>query len=153
MTSIDSLSHTRALLKIEREEDFEQYKQKILRTPLQERTKAGLAWDPLLYKSTMYDTGEKLVIELERTTEIDKPHIFQSGKLVSIFAQSHADKISEEQISGVVNQVRGNSMMITLSTDHFPNWIDYGKLGIDLLFDEAYYREMEIAMIVRKSVV
>lgn len=146
MTSIDSLSHTLALLKIEREEDLEQYKQKILRTPLQDRKKAGLSWYPVIFKRTMYDTGEKLVIELERTTEIDKPHIFQSGKLVSIFAQSHADKISEEQISGVVNQVRGNSMMITLSTDHFPNWIDYGKLGIDLLFDEASYREMEIAM-------
>src|SRR5690606_14861477 len=74
------------------------------------------------------------------------PIFFQTGKLVSIFAQSHADKISEEQISGVVNQVRGNSMLITLNVDHFPDWIDYGKLGIDLLFDEASYREMESAL-------
>lgn len=146
MTSIESLRHTLSLLKIERQEDLEQYKQKILRTPLQERKKAGLSWYPVIFKRTMYDTGEKLVIELERTTELNKPHIFQSGKLVSIFAQSHTNKVSEEQISGVVNQVRGNSMLITLSTDHFPDWIDYGKLGIDLLFDEASYREMEFAM-------
>ena len=146
MTSIESLRHTLALLKREREEDLEQYKQKILRTPLQDRIKAGLSWYPVIFKRTMYDTGEKLVIELERTTEVGKPHVFQSGKLVSIFAQSQNGKMSEEQISGVVNQVRGNSMMITLSIDRFPDWIDYGKLGIDLLFDEASYREMESAM-------
>lgn len=146
MASIESLRHTLALLKKEREEDLEQYKQKVLRTPLQERIQAGLSWYPVIFKRTMYDTGEKLVIELERTTQIGRPHVFQSGKLVSIFAQSQTGKVAEEQISGVVNQVRGNSMMITLSTDHFPDWLDYGKLGIDLLFDEASYREMESAM-------
>lgn len=146
MTSIESLRHTLALLKREKEEDLEQYKQKILRTPLQERKKAGLSWYPVIFKRTMYGTGEKIIIELERTAEIDKPHVFQSGKLVSIFAQSHNGKVSEEQISGVVNQVRGNSMLITLNADHFPDWIDYGKLGIDLLFDEASYREMESAL-------
>ena len=146
MTVIESLRHTLTLLKREREEDLEQYKQKILRTPLQERKKSGLSWYPVVFKRTMYDSGEKLVIELERTTELDKPHVFQSGKLVTIFAQSHSGKVSEEQISGVVNQVRRNSMMITLSTNHIPDWIDYGKLGIDLLFDEASYREMELAM-------
>lgn len=146
MSAIASLRHTLALLKREKEEDLEQYKQKILRTPLQERKKSGLSWFPVIFKRTLYGAGEKLILELERTTEIDKPHVFQSGKLVSIFAQSHDGKISGEQISGVVNQVKGNSMMITLTTDHLPDWMDYGKLGIDLLFDEASYREMEFAL-------
>lgn len=146
MTAIESLRHTLALLKREKVEDLEQYKQKILRTPLEERKKAGLSWYPVIFKRTLYGAGEKLILELERTTEIDKPHVFQSGKLVNVFAQSHDGKMAEEQISGVVNQVRGNSMMITLSSDYLPDWMDYGKLGIDLLFDEASYREMEFAM-------
>src|SRR5690606_23059562 len=34
-------------------------------------------------------------------------------------------------------------MVITLTGDHLPDWIHDGKLGVDLLFDEASYREME----------
>jgi ATP-dependent RNA/DNA helicase IGHMBP2 len=41
-------------------------------------------------------------------------------------------------------------MVITLSGDFLPEWIHDGKLGVDLLFDEASYREMEWAL---KSVV
>src|SRR5690606_12864534 len=55
-------------------------------------------------------------------------------------------KISGEQISGVVNQARGNSMMVTLASDHLPDWMDDGKLGIDVSFDEASYRERESAL-------
>src|SRR5690606_18805624 len=106
MTSIESLQHTLQLLKREKEEDLEQYKLKVLRSPLSDRKKSGLSWYPVLLKRTLFGTGEKLIVELERTSELNKPHIFQSGKLVNIFQQTVDGKNREEQISGVVNQVR-----------------------------------------------
>jgi len=33
-----------------------------------------------------------------------------------------------------------------LNADDFPNWIDYGKLGIQLLFDDRSYKEMRWAL-------
>jgi hypothetical protein len=37
-------------------------------------------------------------------------------------------------------------MVITLNSDDLPDWIDEPLLGIDLMFDEMAYREMEFAM-------
>lgn len=150
MTAIESLQHTLALLKEEKEEDLRQYKEKILRTSLQERKKSGLSWYPVILKRTVFGTGEKIIVALERTSELDRPHVFQSGKLVNIFLQSTSSSTVEEQVSGVVNTVKRNTMLVTLnlgnSNNHVPDWLDSGKLGVDLLFDEASYREMEYAV-------
>lgn len=150
MTAIESLQLTLSLLKEEKEEDLRQYKEKILRTSLQERKKSGLSWYPVVLKKTIYGTGEKIIVGLERTSELDKPHVFQSGKLVNIFLQSANTSLVEEQISGVINTVKGNTMLVTLNMgggdSTLPDWLEYGKLGVDLLFDEASYREMEFAV-------
>src|SRR5690606_37501539 len=103
MTSIESLQKSLSLLKEEKEEDLQQYKQKILRTSLQERKKTGLSLYPVIHNKTIFGTGERVIVVLERTSEIDRPHIFQSGKLVNIFLMSSGRQEIEEQISGVVN--------------------------------------------------
>src|SRR5690606_33614652 len=115
MTAIESLQLSLSLLKEEKEEDLRQYKEKILRTSLQDRKKSGLSWYPVQLKKTIYGTGEKLIVALERTAELDKPHVFQSGKLVNIFLQSANGSTIEEQVSGVVNTVKGNTMWVTLN--------------------------------------
>lgn len=150
MTSIESLQKCLSLLKEEKEEDLQQYKQKILRTSLQERKKTGLSWYPVILIKTVYGTGERVIVVLERTSEFNRPHIFQSGKLVNIFLLSSGRQDIEEQVSGVVNFVKGNAMTVTLNLGDgdrdLPDWFGNGKLGIDLLFDEASYKEMEFAI-------
>lgn len=37
-------------------------------------------------------------------------------------------------------------MVLTLNVDDLPDWIDDGSIGVDVMFDEISYREMEIAM-------
>lgn len=150
MTSIESLQKSLLLLKEEKEEDLQQYKQKILRTSLQDRKKTGLSWYPVVLTKTIYGTGERVIVVLERTSELNRPHIFQSGKLVNIFLLSSGRQDVEEQVSGVVNFVKGNAMTVTLNLGggerDLPEWLGGGKLGIDLLFDEASYKEMEFAL-------
>jgi ATP-dependent RNA/DNA helicase IGHMBP2 len=146
LKSIQELVRVLELLKIEKQEDLVQYQQKILYAPLEEKKKKGLSWYPVKILKSFIGTGEQLVLEVERTTDLDLPHVFQSGKVVSVFANT-ADKDARHQnVSGVIRYVKGETMSISLNADDLPEWIDEGKLGVDLLFDEASYREMEAAL-------
>lgn len=139
------LNHTLDLLKLERNADLEQYRQKVLLRSLTDRTKEGSTWYPVTLKRDYIGTGERPVIEIERTNHLDQPHSFQSGKLVSVFSNA-SGKSEKEHINGVINYVRDNMMVITLNGDEVPEWIDDGMLGIDVMFDEMTYREMEFAL-------
>jgi superfamily I DNA and/or RNA helicase len=79
-----------------------------------------------------------------------KSHSFQSGKSISIFSTADFSNASNLRISGVINQVKKDTMTVTLSLDSLPDWAFQTRIGVDLLFDEASYREMESAM---KSVI
>lgn len=138
-------THTLDLIRKERQEDLEQYRQKVLLTPLHKRTQEGVCWYPVRMRRNYIGTGERLIIEVERTTQLDQPHVFQSGKVVSLF--SNADgKPERDHTGGVVNYVRDNTMVITLNGDDLPDWLDVGHLGVDVMFDEGTYREIEYAL-------
>lgn len=141
----EQLLHTLELIKIERQADLEQYRQKILLRSLQQRTKEGSTWYPVSLKRDYIGTGERPTIEVERTNHLDQPHSFQSGKVVSVFSNA-TGKPEKEHISGVVNYVRDNTMVITLNGDDAPDWIADGLLGVDVMFDEMSYREMEFTL-------
>ena len=85
MSITDQLNKTLALIKLERQADLEYYRQKILLLPLHRKTKEGKCWYPVKINKHYIGTGERLIIEVERKTELDQPHVFGSGKLVSSF--------------------------------------------------------------------
>jgi ATP-dependent RNA/DNA helicase IGHMBP2 len=139
------LNQTSELLKLERNADLEQYRQKVLLRSLKDRTKEGSTWYPVTLKRDYIGTGERPVIEVERTNHLDQPHSFQSGKLVSVFSNA-SGKSENEHVNGVINYVRDNIMVVTLNADEAPDWIEDGMLGVDVMFDEMTYREMEFAL-------
>lgn len=141
----DQLLHTLELIKLERKADLEQYRQKILLRSLQQRTKDGSTWYPVSLKRNYIGTGERPTLEVARTNHLEQPHGFQSGKVVSVFSNA-AGKPENAHVNGVVNYVRDNTMVITLNSDDTPDWIDDGLLGVDVMFDEMTYREMEYTL-------
>lgn len=145
MTVQEQLYKTLELLRIERQADLEQYRQKVLLVPLHRKTKEGKCWYPVRLKRHYIGTGERLIVEIERTNHLDQPHVFQSGKVVSIFSNA-ANTPEKHYTGGVINYVRDNTMVITLNSDDLPDWIDENLLGVDLMFDEMAYREMENAL-------
>lgn len=145
MSVYDQLHKTWELLKLERQADLEQYRQKVLLVPLHRKTKEGKCWYPVTLKRDYIGTGERLIIEVERTNHLDQPHVFQSGKMVSVFSNAKGSP-DKHYIGGVINYVRDNTMVITVNGDDLPEWIDDNLLGVDLMFDEMAYREMENAM-------
>ena len=145
MTVHDQLLTTLHLIQLERQADLEQYRQKVLLRSLNQRTQDGTTWYPVKLKRHYLGTGERLIVELERTQHLDQPHAFQSGKVVSLFSNA-SGKPEKEHANGVINYIRDNIMVLTLNGDDLPEWIEDRLLGVDVMFDEMTYREMEFAM-------
>src|SRR5690606_11518794 len=145
MNSREQLLKTLQLIQMERQADLEYYRQKVLLRSLHERTQEGTTWYPVKLKRDYIGTGERLILELERTTHLEQPHAFQSGKSVSLFSNSSGNP-EKDHVNAVVNYVRDNVMVITLNGDELPDWIEDGLLGVDVMFDEMSYREMEYAL-------
>lgn len=138
----EELDKLKELLAQEKRHDFEQYQKKILTASLAEKVNQGICWYPVSLKRTYIGMGERNIIEVTRT-RTDNPHSFQSGNVVRLFSNS-SDGRSDE--GGVINYIKDNTMVITLHHDDLPDWINDGKLGVDLLFDEGSYKEMETAV-------
>lgn len=145
MTPNQQLQHTFELIRMERQADLEQYRQKVLLRSLSQRTKEGTTWYPVSFKRDYIGTGERLVIEVERTTHQDQPHGFSSGKMVSVFSNASGTP-EKHHVNGVVNYVRDSLMVVTLNVDELPEWIEDSNLGVDVMFDEMSYREMEFTL-------
>jgi superfamily I DNA and/or RNA helicase len=145
MTAQESLVRTLELLRQERQADLEYYRQKVLLRSLHQRVLEGTTWYPVRLKNDYIGTGERLVVELDRTNQLEQPHAFQTGKSVSLFSNA-SGKPEKEHVNGVINYVRDNTMVVTLQGDELPDWLDDGQLGVDVMFDEMSYREMEFAL-------
>lgn len=132
-----------ALLKAEREEDKQAYLKQTESSSAAERRAAGLTWYPIAIRGTEMTRGDYLSVELERTTHQELPHQFRFGMPVELFS-NHDPK--EYRIEALISHQSGNRMRITLRTDELPDWSRDGKLGVNLLFDDNSYDEMQEAL-------
>ncbi|OOG78051.1 AAA domain-containing protein [Algoriphagus sp. A40] len=142
---IEELKQGLKLLKLEWSEDLAQYKKKFLNTSLADKKKEGITWHPIQLKKSKIGMGERLLVEVERL-DSNYPSAFSSGKSVTFFSTHEGYQGAENRVNGVVNQAKKDSMVVTLQADELPEWMQDTRLGVDLLFDEASYREMESAL-------
>ncbi|WP_428668300.1 AAA domain-containing protein [Runella sp.] len=131
------------LLKIEREEDHNQYRRLTEQSSVAERRANGLTWYPVAIRGSEMSRGDYLTVELERTTHQDISHQFRFG-MPAVFFGNHDPK--NDRVEGTVTHQNGNRLKITLRTDELPEWSRDGKLGIDVLFDDNSYDEMQSAL-------
>ncbi|MGW8122948.1 AAA domain-containing protein [Roseivirga echinicomitans] len=138
-----SIQHLIQLLKSEKEEDYAQYERKMLNTSTEERRRQGVTWYPVQLMNRYIGTGERYTLELDRTTHLDQNHSFQVGAVVSVFS-GHGNEA--EAVSGVISFLRREKMRVALNVSDLPDWLKDGKIGVNLLFDEGSYREMNRAL-------
>ncbi len=131
------------LLKIEQEEDRNAYLKMAETSSVTQRRANGLAWYPIAIKGSEMSRGEYLTVEVERTTHQDVTHQLRFGASAVLFS-NHDPK--EHRVEGTIAFQGGNRLKITLRTDELPEWASDGKLGIDLLFDDNSYEEMQNAL-------
>ncbi|MCC5936734.1 MAG: AAA family ATPase [Lunatimonas sp.] len=130
------------LLRTEWKEDLEQFKRRTWGKSIVERKAAGTCWYPVQVQRVRTGLADKVLIEV-RQNGSTLSHGFQSGKSVALFSNTGEGDSSKDSLNGVVNYVKGDVMMLTLGVEHAPDWLNEGKLGVDLLFDENTYRQME----------
>jgi superfamily I DNA and/or RNA helicase len=141
----EELKNSLKLLKQEWEEDLDQFKRKFLYSSISDKKKEGICWYPVQLKKSKLGFGDRWIVELERF-DSGQSHLFQSGKSVSVFTNLDNQISSIARINGVINQVKNDIMTVTFQVEELPDWLNKGKTGVDLLFDEASYREMEAAL-------
>jgi superfamily I DNA and/or RNA helicase len=133
-----------AALQIEKEQEFERFKSRIQSLSLDEKRKQGYTWNPLEVLSSGYTYGERAYVVVQRHRGSNAPHYFRSGKTVNFYCGQPG--VHKPERTGVINYVEKNKMKIVLNSRDLPDWLGVGLLGVDLLFDERTYLEMEKAM-------
>lgn len=141
---IEHLEHLQTLLQLEKEADLETFKKMIQSLPLQERQAKGFSWYPVQVIKKGYTYGNRAFVIVEREKQKDEPHHFRPGKVVNLFTQQAA--VQRPERTGVIHYVDKNKMKIILNTQDLPDWINLGLIGVDLLFDETTYLEMNKAL-------
>lgn len=140
---VERLQELKRLIKIERDEDFAQYTEHFSRNNIQHRKRNGVTWYPVIISNTEIGIGEYLSIELERTSNHNEPHQFTGGKPAALFSAIDA---SATPLNGTIKVLGPNKVRLQLTVDELPDWCEDGKLGLNLLFDETGYKEMDIAL-------
>ncbi|MEX6688988.1 AAA domain-containing protein [Danxiaibacter flavus] len=131
------------LLKTEREEDLRSYRQLIENSSVIDRRTAGLAWYPIAIRGSEAGKGDYLTVEVERTTHQDVNHQLRFGVSAVLFSNHDA---KNDRLEGIITYQSNNTLKISLRVDELPDWASDGKLGIDLLFDDTSYDEMQNAL-------
>jgi superfamily I DNA and/or RNA helicase len=131
------------LLRLERDEDMRSYKSLTENTSAADRRSNGICWFPIAIRNTEIVRGDYINIELERTSNLDINHQFRFGSPVAMFSNHDPNA---DRIEGTITFLSVNRMKVTLLTEALPDWCKQGKLGVDLLFDNNSYLEMESAL-------
>ncbi len=131
------------LLKTERDEDRLSYLKLTEQSSVSERRANGLTWYPIAIRGTEMSRGDYISVEVERTTHQDVAHQLRFGMPAVLFSNHDPNK---DRVEGTISHQSGNRLKLTLRTDELPEWSRDGKLGIDVLFDDNSYDEMNSAL-------
>lgn len=144
--STDHLHQLLELLDLERQEERDQFRKRFLETALAERKARGWTWYPVVIANQEIGIGDRLVLEIERAAVEGQISLFKVGSVASLWSNAESQSKNPATISGVVIKSSREKLFLAMDDDDLPDWIDEGKLGLDLYYDERTIREMEKAL-------
>jgi superfamily I DNA and/or RNA helicase len=136
------LAHLRHLIDLERQEERRLHLDVIQAMPLVQRVAKGFSWYPLRVERSDFGIGGRPSVVVVR--EGEEAHQFRAGTSINLFT-TQADARSPQR-SGVIQYVKRDRMKIILGGEDHPEWLQRGGVGIDLMFDERTYIEMDKAI-------
>ncbi|MEY3442118.1 MAG: hypothetical protein RLZZ519_399, partial [Bacteroidota bacterium] len=139
--SKEELQRLLQLLDMERNEERRQWRDRFLNTSLEQRVKEGTSWYPVVVDSEEIGLGDRIVLEISRNAA-DERGLFQNGSIAALWCNAEAYRKDPPSVTGVVIKAMKDKVILALDTDDTPEWIDEGKLGLDLSYDERGYKEM-----------
>ena len=145
ISAIEELDVVLDLLNIERKEERVSYRERFLNMPLADRKVQGLSWYPVGIVGEEIGLGDRLVLEIERNETAGQAGIFSTGSVASLWLNLDSKK-KPPSVSGVVVKCKDDRLWLALEGDELPEWVEDGKLGLDLYYDERTYDKMEVAL-------
>lgn len=101
-----------------------------------------MAWYPVRIRETGYGFGEYPYVVVERPGP-SMPHQLGGGKPCQLFSQSGTD---QRVVNGTIHWVTGNVAHIILRDNEHPDWLDDGRIGVQLIFDASGFKDMADAL-------
>ena len=138
----EEIAHLKTLIDLERQEERRLHLEIIQAMPLVQRVQKGYSWYPVQVLDSDYGIGERPYVTVSR--EGEEAHQFRAGTSVNLFTVQ-ADARSPQR-TGVIQYVKKDRMKIILGGEDHPSWLNRGGVGVDLMFDERTYVEMDKAM-------
>jgi predicted DNA helicase len=140
VTQEEYFTSLKGLLAKEKRSDLDQYNQTMSSSSLKEKIAKGLCWEPLFIKDSGYGLGDYPFIVVERTKNKGVPHQFSAGKPVSLYLSGGEP---EERCKGTIHFLTADTMKIILTANDEPEWVHAGRIGVQLLFDDKSYEQMD----------
>ncbi len=141
MTAVEELKQLLHLMELEKEEEIRQYKEILAQLPISERIKKGACWFPLQIEQLGWSLGDHPFVLIERTQQVQMAHKFRAGAVVSLFSEQSGQEQQRPEL-GVIHFVDRNKMKIILYGTEIPYWLQKGRIGVQLAFDERGHLEM-----------
>lgn len=135
----------KALL-LEKQTEIDFYENKVNQKSLQERVKEGISFYPIELTEEKIGAGNQLILEFQSESFIQPKSKIQNGQVVSIFTLQELPQKIEKSFKAVILSIYKNVVKVIPYSSELPDWVDKGKLGMDLYFDETSYLLMQKAL-------
>ena len=140
---IQDLVRQRALLQKEYDYEREQFQRQTKNMGVRSKVTRGLCWFPLHVGRSYFNSLDQLVLEVERTEDLDIEHQFEPGKPVCFFREDASQMLHYMRFVAQISYVDENRMVLAMpNTDAILQVQNADKVGVQLYLDEYTYRLM-----------
>lgn len=139
-----ALMQQRQLLQMEYDAEKDAFRKQTETQGLARKVKRGEAWFPLNIGKSYYNSLNQLSLEVTRAADQDIEHNFEFGRPVVFFKISQANELRYFHLTGTVNYVDGDRMVVVLPDNGSLIGIQSCEdpVGLQLFFDETSYKTM-----------
>ena len=131
------------LLRMEYEYEKAEFRRQTETMGVARQVKRGLCWWPVGVGRNYYNSLNQLVLEVERTRDIDIEHSFEFGRPVVFFRQSADGQVSYYPFQATVSYADDTRMVLVMpGMNAVLDVQGADAVGVQLFFDETSYRTM-----------
>ena len=131
------------LLRMEYEYEKAEFRRQTETMGVARQVKRGLCWWPVGVGRNYYNSLNQLVLEVERTRDVDIEHSFEFGRPVVFFRQSADGQVSYYPFQATVSYADDTRMVLVMpGMNAVLDVQGADAVGVQLFFDETSYRTM-----------
>lgn len=142
-----SLQQQKQLLQKEYEFERNEFRRETEAFGIGRKVKRGDCWFPVTVGRSYYNSLDRLVVEIHRSTDSDIEHNFEYGRSVCFFSQQNGDNLKYLNFSGTISYAEADRMVVVLPNEQALSQLQaLENGGVQLNFDETSYKLMNEAL-------